>query len=370
MKNIKNINSWLIKWFTENYPNFVYNMKNANHSTNDNDLNPYHMEGDVWTHTMMVMQEAHNDTNSKVSLLAALLHDVGKPYVREVKYTRDGSKLLSYFTGHEGASFYLSIKVLNHLETLGFLNKEEKIQVLNTIGLHNIFFNLNEEKIQQYLPKFNNFYEYNLLLKQTKYDTQGRVVDDDVLNANEFFIEGYNDFVEIGKKYFSQNSTLSEEEENSITLLVGVPGTGKSTYLNNMEDVDDAVIISRDNELQKYGKEKYGITSYNEVWKKLTDNEHKKIDETINNNFRKAVKERKNIIVDMTNLSNKSRRKWLNVPKTYSKKAIIFCTDFDTIFSRNLNRGDKKLPDDLIKSMMKRFTPPTYDVFNNIKWVF
>jgi tRNA nucleotidyltransferase (CCA-adding enzyme) len=49
----------------------------------------HHPEGDVWKHTMMVVDEAakvkHKSKDSKAFMWAALLHDIGKPDTTRVK---------------------------------------------------------------------------------------------------------------------------------------------------------------------------------------------------------------------------------------------------------------------------------------------
>ena len=83
---------------------------------------------------------------------------------------------------------------------------------------------------------------------------------------------------------------------------------------------------------------------------------------------------REDIIVDMTNVSRKSRRKWLNtVPKYYKKKAVVFATEYDEIYARNEKRFQetgKNIPDFVISNMMKGFMIPDYSEADIIEWVF
>ncbi|MEA1973243.1 MAG: hypothetical protein U9N34_08130, partial [Candidatus Cloacimonadota bacterium] len=137
--------------------------------------NPYHIEGDIFCHTMLVCQRAEIDDVSKVNKICALLHDIGKPESMEEMpfnkpkpiYTEsneirnngknDGktsglnnkvpkSGLKRAMRGHEGLSFYLAIEVVNELEKVGVLNKEEKQKVLTVISMHGTLFdNITEE---------------------------------------------------------------------------------------------------------------------------------------------------------------------------------------------------------------------------------
>lgn len=70
----------------------------------------YHPEGNVWNHTMMVVDEAAkvkgSSENPKAFMWAALLHDIGKPSTTRVRHGR----ITSYDHDKEGEG--LSVKFL------------------------------------------------------------------------------------------------------------------------------------------------------------------------------------------------------------------------------------------------------------------
>lgn len=75
--NIKH--SDLIKWFQLTFPQLVKDMKNADHHYDEENLNPYHLEGDVWTHTNMVFKNSEIfSTDNDYVKWSTLLHDIGK----------------------------------------------------------------------------------------------------------------------------------------------------------------------------------------------------------------------------------------------------------------------------------------------------
>ncbi|HEY9059099.1 MAG TPA: HDIG domain-containing metalloprotein [Pseudobacteroides sp.] len=83
----------------EQYPlNLLNNLKNAQQSPK------HHPEGNVWVHTMMVVDEAakvKNESNSRKAFMwAALLHDIGKP---DATKNRNG-KITSYDHDKIGAN--------------------------------------------------------------------------------------------------------------------------------------------------------------------------------------------------------------------------------------------------------------------------
>jgi predicted kinase len=125
------------------------------------------------------------------------------------------------------------------------------------------------------------------------------------------------------------------------------------------------VVISRDAMVMKIGK---GST-YKECWKSLSEDEHVYINNMIEESFRDAVKQRKNIVVDMMNLSRKSRKKWLEIAgDAYMKKAKVFLTSFSEVKTRNQKqRIFKHMEEEILESMARRFEYPLYDEVDTIE---
>lgn len=108
-------------------------LKQTQHSKT---LSPYHLEGDVYTHTMMVVSVAVKkfylnlrERDAKCLLWACLLHDVGKP---EARFERDDGKVV--FKGHEYASAAFATEFLNEND-LG-LYDEDELNILFAIITH------------------------------------------------------------------------------------------------------------------------------------------------------------------------------------------------------------------------------------------
>ena len=90
----------------------------------------YHPEGDVWNHTMLVLDHAaalkDQATEPFALLLAALCHDLGKPLTTE---ERDG-RIISY--GHEREGVSVAQALLGRLQT----STKDTAYVLNMVELH------------------------------------------------------------------------------------------------------------------------------------------------------------------------------------------------------------------------------------------
>jgi len=97
----------------------------------------WHPEGDVWTHTLMVVDEASrvlreinvDDEKKIVIMLAALLHDVGKP---ETTFVNADNRVIS--PGHEAVG---KVKAKEFLEKINVPN-EIKEKVLKLVIYHMI----------------------------------------------------------------------------------------------------------------------------------------------------------------------------------------------------------------------------------------
>ncbi len=116
------------------------------------------------------------------------------------------------------------------------------------------------------------------------------------------------------------------------------------------------VIISRDKLVEE------GPGTYSENWAGLTQDDHRAIDQKIQKQYNDAIRQERNIIIDMTNMSKKSRKKWINSAKSkgYFVKAEVFIEDPSVLKERSKD-PEKLIPDFVIDSMIQRFVYPLKD---------
>ena len=144
----------------------------------------------------------------------------------------------------------------------------------------------------------------------------------------------------------------------TYTMLVGVPGSGKSTWLAQQPiDWSNTVLASTDNEIERRAKAQ-GKT-YSEVFQK----EVKGATTAMNNTIRDALARGLNVIHDQTNLTVKSRAsKLASVPDTYEKVAVVFPTPNDAELKRRLDsRPGKTIPANVVLAMKSQFQQPSED---------
>lgn len=124
------------------------------------------------------------------------------------------------------------------------------------------------------------------------------------------------------------------------------------------------VVISRDDLVEAAGR-KRGMsytTAFNFLIKnkEVTKNE---VDDVLNHQINDSRKNNKDVIIDMTNMVKKARRKWINHFSKYNKKAVVFLTGFEELKTRNMVRTDqtgKFIPEKVLIRMCRNFTLPLY----------
>ena len=136
--------------------------------------------------------------------------------------------------------------------------------------------------------------------------------------------------------------------------LIGVPGSGKSTWINNQDWAKDCVIVSTDawveREADRLGK------TYNDVFKDYMP----KAVEMMVIQVENAREKNLDIIWDQTSVNVKSRKKKFNMLPDYEHIAVVFKTpDADELQRRLNSRPGKNIPDHVIKSMIDSTVLPT-----------
>ena len=121
-----------LSWFQTNYSHLKNAMQRCQHNLDDKEINPYHIEGDCWSHTMMVCKIAELKGYDRVVQVASLLHDIGKPKSRRVN-PRNGHV---QFFGHEELSAKMAKPLLNDLIARDMLLVDEAKEVEEIIALH------------------------------------------------------------------------------------------------------------------------------------------------------------------------------------------------------------------------------------------
>ena len=348
--------------------NFLYKSMKANeHSYDENNLSSYHLEGDIWTHTMMVTRLAEMSSDDLKFQISALLHDIGKPASASFKH----DKKKKHFIGHEGISAYLALDYINSLDEYDTADKKYMFKL---IALHGILYKYKDS--YQLETKLIEMFKYDSeffmqLLKLNWCDQNGRIGIHQKTNLVEH-IESYRNVLD---NILKMNYRGIDETKKNLVLLVGPPGSGKTTYAQNLVNTPESPItrISRDNLLMTENTFGYAET-YNERWKYFQELDgFKSIDAKLSKAIGAASKDKKdNIVIDMTNMSTKSRRKIIGQfnRSVYNVHIKLFATSYGTLLLRNAERAlneEKSISNEVLLDMLKRFDYPTQNEFETME---
>lgn len=137
-------------------------------------------------------------------------------------------------------------------------------------------------------------------------------------------------------------------------MLVGIPGSGKSTWVSTQSWSKNCVHLSSDKFIEEYAK--LVNKTYNEVFDEYVKTAtHRLTKHAITTNVAGS-----DAIWDQTNLTVKSRASKLKLFPCYKKIAVVFATpDSHELARRLASRPGKSISDAIIASMTSIFQMPT-----------
>ena len=146
----------------------------------------------------------------------------------------------------------------------------------------------------------------------------------------------------------------------TLYILVGIPGSGKSTWAKKNVN-DNTVIISSD----EIRKELFGFE----------DQTHQdKVFSTMHKRVKDYAMKGYSIIYDATNISRKRRVALAQEMRKHFDKIIpvVFVCPIKELLNRNITRQERHLPEDKLRQMIKTIEIPTiYEYkYDDIKYIY
>lgn len=147
-----------------------------------------------------------------------------------------------------------------------------------------------------------------------------------------------------------------------VFMLIGLPASGKSTYVETQLatgsfDPSHYYVASTDSYIEKKAAEQK--KTYNECFPEYI----KEATAHVNQNIQIAIRDKKDVIWDQTNLSENSRKSKLALfPKDYVKIAVYFLEPEKEEYERRLKIREmigKTIPPEVVATMKKNMVPPS-----------
>lgn len=141
----------------------------------------------------------------------------------------------------------------------------------------------------------------------------------------------------------------------TMTMMIGLPASGKSTYAKKLADETSAVVLSSDAlRWELFGDE--------------TNQEHNpQVFQELHKRAKDLLRSGRNVVYDATNINSKRRRAFLNELKKIdcTKECIIMATPYEQCLDNNKNRA-RQVPEWVIERMYRKWqTPHWFEGWDN-----
>lgn len=149
---------------------------------------------------------------------------------------------------------------------------------------------------------------------------------------------------------------MSDVDKPTLVMMVGLVGSGKSTYAKQLAKKMSAKVFSSD-ELRE---EMFDDVDNQENNQKLFQELHKRIKE--------CLRSGNNAIYDATNISSKRRRGFLDKLKNIDciKRCVIMATPYERCLENNRSRA-RQVPEWVIERMYRKWqTPHWFEGWDNV----
>lgn len=140
---------------------------------------------------------------------------------------------------------------------------------------------------------------------------------------------------------------------NNIVIMVGAPGSGKSTFVEKYKTTHpDMVFLSSDQLRSVFGKNENDQSVSAQVFQHM----EREVD--------RLLFENKDVCIDATNMHRKSRKPWVDLAKKHGARleAYVFVAGRDILVERNKKRGasgGRDVPADVIDRMLNNYVVPS-----------
>lgn len=162
-------------------------------------------------------------------------------------------------------------------------------------------------------------------------------------------------------KYYLQSPDPAQKPW--ALVLIGAPGSGKSSLVREYQPID-ATVISSDAILELLAEEQQ--ITYNQA----IQNYFGFVVKMMNLQLDEAIKAGRSLIIDRTNMSIKARAKILaRVPANYRRYAAVLSVnrvELDRRLAKRAAETNKEISASVVDELLDNFVFPSYDEFHEV----
>lgn len=355
---------------------------------------PWHREANVLVHTQMCISEylkqisaMRSARQNAVALIALTCHDFGKPEAEETLERKDGTGTYRRYAGHESisANEFTNFLIDNKQVTQDLLDAGitwDDLLCARLIIEHHLPFGLVKPQKRIALKTalasmlgdelLETFYDHLVS------DCAGRISDD-----HETKKQAVTDWVNEFRTVPVQKIKAAAETAPVLYVLIGPSGAGKSTWVK--KNLANAVVVSEDDYRLTFAAQHMDRTDqlkiaestdaevYDLSWKFCHLSEFStSYDQFVRSKVQEAVSQHRTTVIDRTNTTRKSRRRFMTPFMTagYKLCAVLFVTSENTVNARQITRGDKCVAAKFVHQHVMSTELPWVDVeFHDVKVV-
>jgi putative nucleotidyltransferase with HDIG domain len=333
----------------------------------------WHAEGDVWTHTRMVCSELEQladwpslDRAAQLKLLfTALFHDAGKPATTAL----DPDTGRTRSPKHALVGTEIARRVLRELEC-DLVTREEIAALVRFHGRPP--FLLEKEKPEHEVISLSWLVNNRLLYLFALADTRGRQAKEMTrpeeklhlwkLVAEERgcftsaypFVNAHARFLFYREQLSSLHYTPHEDYRCTVTLMSGLPGAGKDTWIAQHRPATPIVALD-------------AIRDALDI--EATDNQGQVIQAAIEQ-CRQHLRAGQNFAFNATNITRQMRQRWIELFADYGARIEIVYIEppIATILAQNKRRTNP-VPESVIHRLVQKIEPPTLTECHSLTFV-
>lgn len=324
----------------------------------------WHAEGDVWTHTKMVLDQLTqldewqtlDEHQQTVLLFTALFHDVAKPLTTQVD--PETGRVTS--PKHAVRGEVVARQVLRELGC--DLNTREEIARLVRYHGRPAFLLEREQPLHE-VVRLSYLVSNRLLYLFALADTRGR--DTDAMSRPEENLRYWKMIAEEAGCYESPYPFANdqarfvfarqlepdlyyvphEDYSCTVTMMSGLPGSGKDRWL--LQNRGELPVISLDAIRQSLGVGP-------------TDNQGTVI-QYAQEQCRALLRQKTSFVFNATNTMKQTRARWIGLFSDYKARIEIAYIEppLERILKQNRDRTES-VPEDVIKKLANKCEPPTW----------